>query len=140
GQGTQFSSNYANGDGGAILAWDAVVSWDRNTTFSNNVVGGNGGGIAFVDLGKREYVLDSEMSTLYFSAAGFVNNSATNAGALFLSNSDYDFNFTDLSFQNNRASYAGGAVAAYDIGRIWPMTFSRCAFLDNVASVAGGAV
>ncbi|CAN0089674.1 unnamed protein product [Ectocarpus fasciculatus] len=137
GDGTQFSSNSADRNGGAIYAIESTVSWDGHTTFSSNVAGKNGGVLASVDLGMR----DVRKDVAYFSGATLVNNSACYGGALYFSNSEYGFNLADLTFQDNSASVAGGAVVAYETGTEFnPVTFSRCTFSNNVASGSGGAV
>ena len=50
-------------------------------------------------------------------------------------------NFTDVIFQSNFASGAGGAITAQFAGDgSSPVAFTRCTFSRNVAGNSGGAV
>lgn len=133
GDSTEFSNNHAKlGSGGAIFAEDiSTVSWNGPTSFISNVAGNGGGAMAMVDFGDEQ---------TRFTDATFIENSAVNGGALYLYNSAAGFSFTNLSFQSNSASGAGGAFAMYAGTDHQPATLSRCNFSGNTANGAGGAV
>eukprot|EP00903_Cladosiphon_okamuranus_P012632 g11818.t1 len=136
GDDTQFGSNNAAKDGGAIYAVDfRQFSWRGSPTFRSNVAGANGGALAFVDV-RQENVPQP------FIAATFIENRAGyGGGALYIMDCEIPLNFTDVTFQSNFASGAGGAVTAQFAGdESAPAAFSRCTFSRNRASNSGGAV
>ena len=66
---TNLISNSADGDGGAIYAYDAVLNFNGNSNFINNSANGGGSGGA------------SYSTVLNFSGTnGFINNSVDNGG------------------------------------------------------------
>eukprot|EP00903_Cladosiphon_okamuranus_P012633 g11819.t1 len=133
---TLFSSNNASTDGGAIYAVDfRQFSWRGSPTFRSNVAGANGGALAFVDV-RQENVPQP------FIAATFIENKAGyGGGALYIMDCEIPLNFTDVTFQSNFASGAGGAVTAQFAGdESAPVAFSRCTFSRNRARNSGGAV
>ncbi|CAM9138813.1 unnamed protein product, partial [Hapterophycus canaliculatus] len=132
GEGTNFSNNAAGHDGGAIFAsGQSAVSWRGPTSFHSNAAGDSGGAVALVDFGVRE---------TFFADAAFIDNNSKNGGAFYLYNSPEGFSFTNVRFQSNSASGAGGAFAVYAGTDHLPVFFSRCSFSDNTAAGAGGAV
>ena len=131
--GVQVSSNSAGSDGGAVYVTEgAIVRSDGNTTFSRNVAVENGGAVAAVE--------NDELAPI-FHGGRFIENSAANGGAIYLSFA-IGFNLANITFHANSATGgSGGAVAAYSTGSgdLLTATFTRCNFSDNV-SETGGAV
>lgn len=133
GNGTEFTNNHAQNYGGAIYATDAsTLSWDGFPIFSKNVAGKDGGAIALVDFGVER--------AANISGATFVENTSENGGAIYVYNVMNGLNFTDVEFQSNSASSAGGAFAAYAGTDDLPATFSSCLFWNNTANDTGGAI
>lgn len=135
GDGTTFRSNFAGKMGGAInaLASD-YVRWDGTTTFDRNEAEEDGGALAFSTLSTFAYT--------YVTGGAFIENRAIGkGGAVYFSDCDDGFEFTDVTFQSNSAGQDGGAVAAYETGDSSnPGVFTGCSFFDNKANGTGGAV
>lgn len=133
GNDTIFDSNIAAGNGGAIRGeGTANVVWNGRPTFTGNVAEGNGGALSLTEFGEQ-------FTKTVFAAATFVENSAENGGAVYVYNSVYGFDFTDIVFRSNSAE-AGGAFAAFAGTEDQPITFLGCMFSDNKVNGAGGAV
>ncbi|CAM9486217.1 unnamed protein product [Scytosiphon promiscuus] len=132
GDGTEFSENSAEEHGGAIYVMGvSKLWWDGPTTFFGNIAGRNGGALAFVDFGYEETLV---------SGATFIENTSWNGGAIYVFNSVYGFNFSDVRFEANTASNDGGAFAAYSGTDDLPATFVGCRFFNNKANDTGGAI
>ncbi|WP_407412031.1 hypothetical protein [Methanobrevibacter sp.] len=159
---SHFTNNTISGyvpQGGAILGWigDAI-----NCTFIDNSAGESGGGgainglsniinctfinnHAFGEMGHggaiNGYYYNPSISNCYF-----INNSATNGGAVYILS---DSNITNCTFVNNYAESEGGAVylktSIYAdeylyIDNKLNSTILNCTFNNNHASDAGGAI
>ena len=132
---TVFNYNSANEFGGAICSRaNSGVSFEGNssTVFINNSAGDNGGAIY------------SANSYLYFkgnSTTVFNDNIADNGGAISSHDSNNNISFGDnslIKFNNNYATYNGGAVYTYK-NILYFKDFSTVMFGNNIANY-GGAV
>lgn len=147
---TEFSSNEARSDGGAISSPMSGVSYspvdstlviNGSTSFANNTSGGSGGALAL--LGGCALEIGTAVDVV------FSDNSADVAGgAVFLSGTGLGPTFSKVSFVSNSAQ-VGGAVSTVGSGNTKddvvvegsnPTTFDGCVFKDNTAVATGGAI
>lgn len=134
GDDTEHNYNSAGRDGGAIYVLFSDLSWGGTTVFRGNMAGEGGGALAIVEFGEDQ----TEEST--FADATFIENRATDGGALYSSNV-FALHFLNATFHANSAVADGGAVAAYETGsEAYPITFSSSVFSENRATGNGGAV
>eukprot|EP00752_Nemacystus_decipiens_P002289 g2167.t1 len=148
---TDFSSNAARSDGGAIAAplsgvsyspLDSALAINGTTSFSNNTSGTSGGALAL--LGGCSVVFGGGAAEV-----SFVGNTADVAGgAVFLSSTGFGPTLSRVSFVSNSAK-VGGAVStvgsgntrdAIEVEASSPTTFDGCIFVGNTAAATGGAI
>lgn len=162
GDGTEFASNNAKGNGGAIYALGfSPVSWDAGgTTFTSNSVAENGGAL-YTDGSPVSCGADSTEFTynnasfdggaIYATGESTVswdgnmdfcgNFTGGNGGALVLVDVDLDNfyfmhePFTGATFIENRAGTGGGALHLLNCGG--PLNFTDVTFQSNSASTGG---
>lgn len=130
--GCTFSKNVASGNGGAILVVAGTFS-DTNSTYTENT-GYHGATIR----------LESDITQATITGSTFEGNytsdaSAYNGGALHINGATNDVNVDGVTFKNNNANGAGGAVCV-TAGTVYIQ--NSCEFIDNSAlgSNGGGAV
>ena len=125
----QLSFNSAN-DGGAIVAYNSAVSWrGDNAQFISNVAQEDGGAV---------YAYNSTVS---WDGDGtqFSSNAANEDGGTFyaeLSTVSWDGN--GVQFISNSANQAGGAIFAFESKVLWNGNSAKFAY--NSARGAGGAI
>lgn len=125
---TQFDSNSALADGGAIYAEYASVGWEGSTNFSDNFATEYDG--ALVSIGADGF---SEIFGTVFS-----NNTARSVVRCICTTLR-----TVPASQTQRFNRTRPKAAVEQSRRLRPIRsfkFSSCSFLDNVASDGGGAV
>ena len=117
-----FSNNTAY-SAGAVFAGGGEAFIENSTFQSNSAIYGHGGGLVL-------YVDNSTLSGCQFiqntSLAGGHSGGAVYCGGDLAS-------FSNCTFSQNTASYAGGGVYA-----IAPTHFANCTFYENAASRGGG--
>src|SRR5262249_29905905 len=129
---SQFASNTAPGDGGAVLIVPGPTQISmRRTTFTENVTSLSGGAIAMFHGGGSNAV---ELRLQYTT---FRRNRATNAGAAvyYLGTPDARLGAGAVLFKDNAAR--GGGAVWWPVGHL---DIDRGIFLANRADVLGGAV
>jgi len=126
---TTFEDNSSGYYGGGVATWDYTDLTANGGAFRRNAAPGTGGGALFY------YPVDSNAGVLAVNGAAFVDNSATDGGAVWLGWAQ-TATFAGATFEGNTASATGGAVLAYVTGT---STFIGNQFCDNTA-VSGGAV
>ena len=135
---TEFVANTARSGGGAIFAGNGTtISWTGTTEFTSNTAN-DGGAVGSRQLDTEHFFVDSLL--FMNESTSFSNNScATNGGALALLGglSVRIGAAVDVSFVNNTAGSAGGAIYLSDteVGPIFP----GVSFVSNSAQI-GGAV
>ena len=153
---TDFKDNKVNGSGGAIYTRNGRATYstiyDRgapaytvanklyyqlyikgNCVFENNVAENEGGAI-FV--GANDYAIDDDLLG-YLNIAkdvSFINNNASNAGAISIEYCEAFINGVD--FTNNYANIDGGAIAATGKSTL---IIDKSNFNNNFAEEYGGA-
>ena len=139
-----FTSNFASWDGGAVAAESASGMTEPQSSFDPSVsrilVGGPT--IFFNNTcdGNGGGMSLSATSSVYFETAHvtFSNNSAALAGgAVFISDIIDGPMFLNVDFNGNSAQVGGGVYASQ-----WrsTVTMDGCSFVGNVASSSGGAM
>jgi len=125
--GSDFSNNYADGEGGGVHATDGVHTLVGNS-FSGNASDALGGGV---------YVGGSGVLTV--DGDVFDANTSDYGGAIYLRNeADGDIRFT--TFTGNQAvSDRGGAIRSNQDGA-GALTVSFSSFTQNTAATTGGAI
>lgn len=154
---TDFKDNKVNGSGGAIYTRNGRATYstiyDRgapaytvanklyyqlyikgNCVFENNVAENEGGAI-FV--GANDYAIDDDLLG-YLNIAkdvSFINNNASNAGAISIEYCEAFINGVD--FTNNYANMGGGAIAATGKSTL---IIDKSNFNNNFAEEYGGSI
>ena len=154
---TAFYFNAARYGGGAIyLSYDGGYWYYynspfqlqvhiHNTTFHSNIAA-NGGAI-YIYIQSNIYSNFDNWWQLSIVKSRFINNTASlgNGGAIMLSESRQNFNYTNPSiitrcqFINNRAINASGG-AIYKEGKNTKLVIDRSSYVSNTADAFGGAI
>ena len=134
---TVFNNNIANDDGGAISSYDSYTTYfeDNSITIFKNNTAHNGGAV---------YSYNTSIHFREFSTVMFENNNADDGGAINCHDNSGHSNYISFednsiaTFNNNTATYSGGAVYTYN-NSISFKRVSTVMFGNNIA-VYGGAV
>ena len=138
---SEFSSNLADDDGGAINSIGPLSV--TGTAFSGNSAEQNGGAINSIgplSVTGSEFSRNSSMyggairsiGSLSVTDSEFSDNSANASGAIY---SHGVLSVTDSQFSRNSASWRGGAISSHGT-----LNVTGTAFSDNSADEKGGAI
>lgn len=129
--GATFEDNYSHGSGGAFAATGSNVTL-TNCIFKNNIAKTNGGA-AYITYNSSE---NKKNAIVTFNGCDFDNNSAAEAGAVFVEvNQKVYLNNSNLS--NNSASGNGGAISMHGASLV---SVSNSTINNNVAENSAGAI
>ncbi len=133
----EFNNNSAK-NGGALVLRVGASSDISNCTFTSNSAEWRGGAV-FIDYGAFE------TAPISFNLCTFTNNTTSgNGGAIYTDDmasqlgGTYWF-VTDCDFQNNSATYRGGAISNYNNTGNYP-DISTSNFTENSAGAGGNAI
>ncbi|CAM9858548.1 unnamed protein product, partial [Ectocarpus sp. 12 AP-2014] len=130
GDGTQFTNNSAGDDGGAINAYESNVSWDGDgTQFSFNSAGQIGGAI---------YEYESNVSWVGDGTQFSSNSAGDIGGAISENESNVSWDGDGTQFSSNSADRDGGAIWAWKSNVSWDGDGTQ--FTSNSAGDDGGAI
>ena len=150
---TAFYLNAARYQGGAIyLSYNDRYWYNspfrlqvciHNTTFHSNIAAYYNGGAIYIHLQSSTI----DLWQLSIVESWFINNTASlgNGGAIILSESRQNFNYTNPSiitkcqFINNRARNASGG-AIYKEGKNTKLVINQNSYVSNTADAFGGAI
>ena len=134
---TEFVANSAESGGAIFTLQGSSISWTGTTEFTSNEASTDGGAVGSFALDSVTNPLDSVL--VIDGSTTFSDNSCgANGGALaLLGGLSLDIGAVDVTFVNNSAAVAGGAVFVSGTG-VGP-AFPGVMFVSNFAEV-GGAV
>ena len=128
--GSVFDSNTSGINGGAIATRTFVQGDNRQATlditgtmFKNNIAGTVGGAFD-----NYFYHSSANADAVYVAASSFVHNSATHGGAV------YNHGSTSLQLSDKESTKNN------ELKQVATVEFADVTFVDNIASVAGGAI
>ncbi len=128
--GSVFDSNTSGINGGAIATRTFVQGDNRQATlditgtmFKNNIAGTVGGAFD-----NYFYHSNANADAVYVADSSFVHNSATHGGAV------YNHGSTSLQLSDKESTKSN------ELKQVAAVEFADVTFVDNIASVAGGAI
>lgn len=138
GVGTEFNSNNATGNGGAVANFDSTFNVGKNNTFSGNTTAGNGGAIYNASFSGTS-------QTNIAGGTTFSGNSAAQGGAVYNSGSlNLDSYEADITFSGNTATAQGGGASVYLDGTSAQLNINgeagTVSFQDNGAIAGSGTI
>lgn len=137
---TNFTSNYARFNGGAIgivFANNkrASIAINGTTSFVNNKCGGSGGAVSLVN----SAIISFNSKNIIF----LKNSAGASGGAVYIAFNGIGITFIGVVFMENVAQIGGGVHSTgsgTEVTTNNPTTFNTCKFVGNYAFGTGGAI
>ncbi len=127
-----FELNEAQNAGGALVLYAPNSNsglWVSNTIFRKNKCfnseGGGSGGAIYLTAGAGDHY------GFYFEDCLFEENEAIWYGGVFTAQGDWDVEFKNCTFQNNKAKRRGAALAKGSVSNAKMMRIKNCRFINN---------
>ena len=138
GVGTEFNSNNATGNGGAVANFDSTLNVGKNNTFSGNTTTGKGGAIYNASFSGTS-------KTNIAGGTNFTANSAAQGGAVYNSGMlNLDSYEADITFSGNTVTTKGGGASVYLDGKTSQLNINgeagTVSFQDNGAIAGAGTI
>lgn len=138
GVGTEFNSNNATGNGGAVANFDSTLNVGKNNTFSGNTTTGKGGAIYNASFSGTS-------KTNIAGGTNFTGNRAAQGGAVYNSGMlNLDSYEADITFSGNTVTTKGGGASVYLDGKTSQLNINgeagTVSFQDNGAIAGAGTI
>ena len=146
-----YNQNIAYHSGGAMAAFESMVSVESNTVFTSNRASNYYGGVIFAvgglfNIAESTFTSNSAaqdggvIQTIggVFSIIGsnFTSNTANHYGGVVQSSDNEEFSITSCTFTNNTATQDGGVVDSFS----GTLNISSSTFSSNSAGQHGGVI